>query len=79
VRAPECGANIIFIEKRKSFPASQKSLRFLVSRSDPQCFSHEDGCFAPLANCENSLSELLHHNPAKMRFGSEHLCFSDSL
>ena len=28
------------------FPASQKSWRFLVSQSDLQCFSHEDGCFA---------------------------------
>ena len=43
------GTNIIFIEKRKSFPASLENARhFLISRSDLQCFSHEEGCFEPV-------------------------------
>ena len=31
----------------------------LISRSDTQCFSHEDGCFAPVTKCKRSPSELL--------------------
>jgi len=31
----------------------------LISRSDMQCFSHEDGCFAPVAKCKRSPSELV--------------------
>ena len=54
------GANIIFIEKRRSFPRAcaggKPPTRSL--RSDPQCFSHEDGCFAPLTNYLSSLPEL---------------------
>ena len=43
------GANIIFIEKRISFPASlQHTSHVAVSQSDIQCFSHEDGCFEPV-------------------------------
>ena len=39
------GANIIFIEKRRSFPTSlRRAARRLcaISQSDLQCFSHED-------------------------------------
>jgi hypothetical protein len=44
----ESGANIIFIEKRWSCPASLRSQQaaYAISRSDQQCFSHEDGWFA---------------------------------
>ena len=31
----------------------------LISRSDTQCFSHEDGCFAPVTKCKRSPSELV--------------------
>ena len=55
------GANTIFIEKRKSFPRAcagdKPPTRSL--RSDPQCFSHEDGCFAPLTDYKGSLPEPL--------------------
>ena len=36
----------------------KNAFAFLISRSDIQCFSHEDGCFAPETNCKYSLSEL---------------------
>jgi len=55
------GANIIFIEKRKSCPASlsyETLTRFLISRSDLQCFSHEEGCFAAGNEQQVSLTEL---------------------
>ena len=106
-----CGAKIIFIEKRRSCPASYEQGRraalarslgrtrnvFLtkmdtllpqptwksslselsharrkdhlhrktqviprIARSDPQCFSHEDGYFAPTTNSRSSPSELSH-------------------
>jgi len=44
----ESDANIIFIEKRWSYPASlrRQQAACSISRSDQQCFSHEDGCFA---------------------------------
>ncbi|MBR3279279.1 MAG: hypothetical protein IKG01_10350, partial [Lachnospiraceae bacterium] len=46
-QVPRPGANIIFIEKRRSYLASlQNALHFAISQSDRQCFSHEDGCFA---------------------------------
>ena len=31
----------------------------LISRSDTQCFSHEDVCFAPVTKCKRSPSELV--------------------
>ena len=31
----------------------------LISRSNTQCFSHEDGCFAPVTKCKRSPSELV--------------------
>ncbi len=50
----------IFIEKRRSCPASQQDAAHLsISRSDRQCFSHEDECPAPVTHNKNSLSELL--------------------
>ena len=43
----------------------------LISRSDTQCFSHEDGCFAPVTKCKRSPSELLqdllHGNGSRLR------------
>ena len=67
-RFRDSAANTIFIEKRRSFPASRKNAcAFLISRSDLQCFSHEDGCFAPEAYLENSLSELLRTREIKTR------------
>ena len=39
-----------------------KKLTLLVSQSDPQCFSHEDGYFPPKTQYTNSLSELLLFN-----------------
>ena len=60
IEAPESGTNIIFIEKRISYPASlQHASHVSISRSDIQCFSHEDGCFAPETKFKSSLSELL--------------------
>ena len=59
-RFRDSAANTIFIEKRRSFPRAcagdKPPTRSL--RSDPQCFSHEDGCFAPFTNHTNSLPEL---------------------
>ena len=37
----------------------KKAKAFLISRSDLQCFSHEDGCFSPETTFMSSLSELL--------------------
>ena len=37
----------------------KNALHFSISRSDRQCFSHEDGCFAPSTIYEYSMSELL--------------------
>ena len=57
------GANIIFIEKRRSYPASYKNAyAFLISRSDQQCFSHEDGCFAAVSEVQGQ--------PAAHKFGT---------
>ena len=36
-------------------------MRFLISQSDLQCFSHEDGCFTTKTNSKNRLSELVFH------------------
>jgi hypothetical protein len=53
-------ANIIFIEKRRSCLASLgNAMRFLISQSDLQCFSHEDECFAPAPKRKSSLIVLL--------------------
>ena len=37
----------------------KKAKAFLISRSDLQSFSHEDGCFSPETTFMSSLSELL--------------------
>ena len=45
--------------KTSVLPSSLKMLtHFWSLQSDRQCFSHEDGCFAPLTNYLSSLPEL---------------------
>ena len=56
MRSSISGANIIFIE----IPCElSNAYALLISRSDTQCFSHEDGCFAPVTKCKRSPSELV--------------------
>ena len=60
-RSSGTGARIIFIEKRRSFPPSlQNALHFAISQSDLQCFSHEDGCFAPETESISSPADIEH-------------------
>ena len=47
---PETGSKHHLHRKTQVLPCElKKANAFLISRSDLQCFSHEDGCFAPVS------------------------------
>ena len=60
---PESGEQHHLHRKTQVLPCELSNAHaLLISRSDPQCFSHEDGYFPPDPQYINSLSELLLFN-----------------